>query len=389
MPVFIKNENMRCVTPLDNTFICDHMPKAPGEYVKVYIYGLMRALSPGEDNESCPFTDEQLAAAYTYWQGEGLVRVVQTDPLSVEYREVGAQYSGSARKYASLVAKLTEVAGTRVFSGHELSEIYDWIETFRFEQDAAVLLVSDSIARHGARVRQWQMNAEAKLWADNGIMTVEDARAFIARRDERNRGAQAVLARWKRPRAATEDELALYAKWREDWGFTDEAILGACAELTGAEKPSFKYLDAVLDTYRIKGAITAEAANAVRAQRDATGELARLMLARAGVERAPTAAQKDDVDLWRNRWHMDAELLLLASDASKNAAQPYAAIKKLVTAWHETNISDLAAARADIEKHSRENERRDAAKKARAYGSGQRKYTEEELKKIGVDILDD
>lgn len=389
MPVFIKNENMCAVTAVSNVFICDHMPKAPGEYVKVYLYGLMRALAPGDGDESCPFTDAELAAAYTYWQGEGLVRVVTADPLTVEYREPGAQYTDRSGKYASLVGRLTETAGTRVFSGHELAEIYDWIETFRFDEDTAVLLVADSIARHGARAKLWQMNAEAKLWADNGIMTEEDARRFIARRDERSHGAQAVLARWKRPRAATEDELALYAKWRDEWGFTDEAILGACAELTGAEKPSFKYLDTVLDTYRIKGALTPEAAAAMRAQRDAAAELARLMLSRAGVERAPSASQKDDAELWRNKWHMDAELLLLAADAAKDTAQPYAAIKKLVTSWHETNVSSLAAAKADIEKREREGERRSASRKTRAYGSGQRKYSEEELRKIGVDILDD
>ncbi len=389
MPVFIRDASLRGATTVDNSFITDYLPKADGEAVKVYLYGLMRSLSSGAGDEESPFDALTLARAYAYWQSEGLVRIVTDAPLTVEYLGVQEKISGAPRRYASLVAALTLAAGTRAFSGHELAEIYDWIETFRFEEETAVLCVTDSLARHGARVKLWQMNAEAKLWADNSVFTPEDARAFIARRDARKNGAQAILNRWKKGRAATEDELALYMKWTNDWGFEQSVILDACAELTAAGQPSFKYLDTVLETLRINGAVTPEAASKIRRERDATAELARLMLERAGIKRAPAAAQKDDVALWRNGWHMDPELLLLAADASFNLAQPYGNIKKLVSAWHDANISTLAAAKADLEKKEQNVERRDAAKRSRAMGHSQRKYSDEDLKKIGIDLLDE
>lgn len=389
MPVFIRDASLKGTTVVDNSFIADYMPKADGEAVKVYLYGLMRSLSPGAGDEESPFDAQTLARAYAYWQSEGLVRIVTDAPLTVEYLGVRERLPDAPRKYASLVARLAEVAGTRAFTGHELAQIYDWIETFRFEEETAVLCAADCLARHGARAKLWQMNAEAKLWADNNVFTPEDARAFIARRDARKSGAQAILNRWKKGRAATEDELALYTKWTDDWGFEESVILDACAELTAAGQPSFKYLDTVLETLRINGAVTPEAAAKIRRERDATAELARLMLERAGVRRAPAAAQKDDVALWRNGWHMDPELLLLAADSSFNLAQPYGNIKKLVTSWHDARISTLAAAKADLEKKGQGAERRDAAKRSRAMGHSQRKYTEEELKKIGIDLIDD
>lgn len=388
MPAFIRGSSLRGTTVVENSFITDYMPGADGTFVKVYLYGLMRCFEPGGD-DACPFDEETLARAYAYWQSLGLVRVATASPLAVEYLGVGEKASDAPRKYASLVEALASAAGTRVFTGHELAEIYDWIETFRFEEETAVLCVTDCLARHGARAKLWQMNAEAKLWADNGVFTAEDARAFMEKRDARNHGAQAILSRWKKHRAATEDELALYMKWTDAWGFDESVILDACQELTAASQPSFKYLDAVLDTYRINGAVTPEAAAETRRERDATAELARLMLERAGVNRAPSAVQKDDVSTWRNAWHMDPELLLLAADASRDLAQPYANIRKLVASWHDANVSSLAAAKADLEKKGQTAERRDAAKRSRAYGHSQRKYSDEELKRIGIDLLDE
>lgn len=386
MPAFIRGASLKGTTAVENSFITDYMPGADGAFVKVYLFGLMRLNTPGED---VPFDAETLARAYAYWQSAGLVRIISADPLTVEYLGAEERSLDAPRKYAALVEALARVAGTRPFSGHELAEVYDWIETFRFDQETAVLCVEDVLARHGAKAKLWQMNAEAKLWADNGVFTPEDARAFLARRDARNHGAQAVLRRWKKHRPATEDELALYVKWTDDWGFGESVILDACAELTAAGQPSFKYLDAVLETYRLQGAVTPEAAAKVRRERDATAELARLMLERAGVNRAPTAAQKDDAATWRNNWHMDPELLLLAADSSRGSAQPYANLRRLVTGWHEANISTLAAAKADLEQKGKTAARSDAARRSRALAHSQRKYSDEDLKRIGVDLLDD
>ena len=36
-------------TPVQNQFILEYMPAAPGDYVKVYLYGLMQCHHPGTD----------------------------------------------------------------------------------------------------------------------------------------------------------------------------------------------------------------------------------------------------------------------------------------------------------------------------------------------------
>ncbi len=37
------------VTPLENQFILEYMPDAKGDYVKVYLYGLMQCYHPQKD----------------------------------------------------------------------------------------------------------------------------------------------------------------------------------------------------------------------------------------------------------------------------------------------------------------------------------------------------
>ena len=247
-------------------------------------------------------------------------------------------------------------------------------------------MVSDCARRRGSKVKLWQMNAEAKAWADANVSTIESANEYIARRDERIAGAQKILSRWKLRRAATEDELALYAKWKEEWGMSDEVISLALGELTSAAQPSFKYLDTVLSTFRSNGAITPEAIAALRRERDASRELARMMLARAGINRAPTAAQQDDADMWRTRMNIAPELLLLCAESCRASDKPWAAIKRTVERWHAQGISDLDSARQDIEQHSSA-----AAKnrsRGRALSHASRTYTDQDLSAMGVELLE-
>ena len=378
------------VTAVENAFIIDYMPLAPENAVKAYIYALMAASrSDAPDiSEALGLDDEALSSIFAYWQRMGLVRIVSPDPLVIELlRPPGI--SSSPRKYAALIEKLSSAVPQRVFTGDELRVIYDWIEVFGFCEDTAVLLVSDCVKRRGARLKLWQMNAEAKLWADAGVSTVEEALEYIALRDERTAGAQKILSRWKLRRAATNDEVALYIKWHEQWGMTDEVIAEACKELTSAAQPSFKYLDSVLTTFRANGAITPEAINTLRHEQDACRELARIMLERAGLNRAPTSVQQQDVDMWRNRYRIAPELLMLAAEAARQSEKPWGSIKRTIARWHDNGITELERAKADIEAQAAKRISSSGANKGRALSHASRAYSESELERMGVELLED
>lgn len=206
--VFAKNTAMLDITPVENLFLAEFMPKAPENYVKAYLFGLMQCYSPrldgGDMNLALSMDDGALLDAFLYWQAKGLVDVVSANPLMIEYRSVRAlseagQGSEARRnaKYAELVAALALELGTRMLSGAELAKVYDWIELFGMEESAVILLVRHCIATKGVKVGIKYMDAVAQNWAEARILTSDAAREYLAQYEEITGGAQRILKRWR------------------------------------------------------------------------------------------------------------------------------------------------------------------------------------------------
>ncbi|MCE5236247.1 MAG: DnaD domain protein [Eubacteriales bacterium] len=382
-------------TPVENLFLLEYMPQAPEGYVKAYLYGLAlcycRAL-PGEDIAAAlQMSGQELAEAFLYWQAKGFLSVISSEPLIVEYKNIkhahveGASDSAAVtRRYQNLLADMQAVLGARMLTGPELSKVYDWLEVFGFAEDAVLLLVRHCVKQRGERVSVKYMDAVARAWADEGVLTAEAAEEYLSQYDELNGGAQRLLKRWRVGRRPTEDELALYRLWTNDWGFDEAAIFAACAEMTGTSKPSFKYLNAILDSWRTGGTLTAQDADARMRARAAVTELARLAFSRAGLKRAPTGDQIDQIERWHTAFHMDAELILFAADCAVNASSPFLKMRKLISQWHEEGIATLEAARESVSQPKRGAD----GSVPRALDYPQRKYSAEELENMGINLLD-
>ena len=77
--VFLKDKELMGVTPVENIFISQFMPAAPELAVKAYLCGLMQ-LTHGLEDDVCAVlgcTEEELSAAYSYWEKLGLVEVMR------------------------------------------------------------------------------------------------------------------------------------------------------------------------------------------------------------------------------------------------------------------------------------------------------------------------
>lgn len=87
-------------TSVQNIFILEYMPKAPELYCKVYLFGLMqcgcRRLENADLCASLGIDSAKAVEAFLYWQDMGLLRIVEQEPLSVEYLSVQAGPSPAA-----------------------------------------------------------------------------------------------------------------------------------------------------------------------------------------------------------------------------------------------------------------------------------------------------
>ena len=377
------------VTPVQNLFIMEYMPKAPEGFAKVYLYGLMLCSCRGFETLDLPgglgISQEEALEAFLYWQEMGLVRVIESDPLNIEYRMTSAApVRGSGRKYASLIAKLNKYCKPRVFAPQELSKIYDWIEVFGMDEATAVMLVGHCMDMKGSKVSIQYMDKAARAWADEGILTPDLADQRILMETELSSGAKAIYQRWRKSGRPTEDEINLYRKWTEDWGMTHEEILAACPAMTAADKPTFAYLNGILETMRSGGGV-----REYLSAQNAAEEIARQMYIRAGIQGLPSRKEKDSVFTWLNSWHMEAETALYAAELSAGVSRPFAKAAKLMEAWHEKGITTLMAARDHQQSSLNKTESTKAEKPSHFMNHDQRRYSAQALSSIGINLLEE
>lgn len=372
-------------TPVDNLFLIEHLPRANGPQLQVYLYGLMLCRYPALEQDiadALTLTDEEVLEAFCYWQREGLVTIRAADPLRVEYAAPGARPAQPLLipgKYNSLVQAIQSILAPRMLTASELRRVYDWVEVFHLEESAVLELVSYCYERKGARVSLRYMEAVAQGWADAGVCTVQDARAQIAAHEALSSGAMEILQRWNKGRRPTRDEVELYERWTKEWGFTPEAVQAAVAAAVSADRPTFAYLNGVLERLRAEGLTTEEA---IRAQvtRDAQdSQRARQVFQRMGAKRAANAAQTAAI-----RGYSEAgipmEVMLYAAERAAEKERAYSYFKRIMDGYRDAGVHTLEEAKKQAEPPV------SAKAKSDFTDYPQRRYSEEDLKHIYIQL---
>lgn len=347
-------------TPVDNLFFSEFMPDADGECVKVYLYGLMQCRYPSMGDvsisEALDLPEGTVQSAFVYWQSKGLVRILREGPLEVEYLTVEqpAVTTAVPLKYRSFIRALNELIAPRRFNMNELGHIYDCIETFHLEEKTVLELVSHCMEEKGRNVRIQYIVTVGKSWADAGIATYEQARAYIANATVRKHGATMVLRRWNKRRAPTLDEMAMYDQWVKEWGFDDEAILAVCPRLTNTGSPSFEALGDRLRELFEQHKVKAEDIKADSAAISDEREFARMVFARMGKVSMPTKDEVRQLGVFLDGPEgLDREVVLLAAEECADAERPFGKLKAILKDWTEKKVRTVEAAqKALAEKRS-------------------------------------
>ncbi|NLB62045.1 MAG: hypothetical protein GX802_06500 [Clostridiales bacterium] len=377
-------------TSVENVFIFEHISSAPDGYVKVYLFALMQYRNPYFANEdialSLKMSDDEIVKAFLYWQDVGLVRIIRYDPLHIEFiaQDENSFVPSTSYKFNDLVKALNDVLGTRRFSSTELKTVYDWVEVFGISEDAVVMLVAHCLDKKGSKTSVKYMDAVAKSLAESNVLTADEVKDYFLNQaisSQEEELAKTILKRWNLRRKATHDELELCRKWLNVWKVPYSVVTMACEEMVYATNPSFGYLDRILDTYKERGTIDTDTLQTYRKKRMETEELTRQILKAAGIGRSPTALQVDKVDIWCYDWHIPKDALLLLSEYSSTAAQPFAYITKIVKEWQEKGIKNIKDAKEYLE--SSVNNR---SSKKTNNSFIQREYTQEQLSKFGYRI---
>ena len=79
-------------TPVDNLFLREFLPRASGDAVRVYLYGLYaasdptRGLSTEEMARALDMEEAAVVSAFAYWERQGLILRTADNPRPISIR---------------------------------------------------------------------------------------------------------------------------------------------------------------------------------------------------------------------------------------------------------------------------------------------------------------
>ncbi len=334
------------VTPVENQFILEYLPDAPGEYIKVYLYGLMRCYHADPDlttermSRELNMPEEAILKAYRYWERRSLVRRISDNPPAWKYVNLHKVFAGDSSPadpvYDQFAEALYDVFDNgRRLHGAEIQTCFEWVEELKLPREAVIMLL-----KHMARVKGKDFSIQsadriAAKMADEKINTVEEAEAFFSR-DEKTYGAvHSILRKLGKRGYPSEAQLDLYRKWRDEWHFSDDAIDKACA-MTAKGEPNMGYLDGILNGLRR----TRPEGDAITAA-DVTGdqeigERLREVLNTLEIGSSITSENKALMaDL--GRMYPQPVILIGARECARNG-KDLSDLKKLLQSWQEKGL---------------------------------------------------
>lgn len=178
------------------------------------------------------------------------------------------------------VLRYAEQRLNRPLSDREVRDIIDWINSYGFDDRVVRAILDEGVERGITRFNY--LNQIARQWHEKRIRTLEEAEAAEARHQQMMVRWGKVIARLgQQSRRLTPAEQEKLEKWNREWQLPEEVILRACDEAILNGRPTFAYVDGILQRWVKQG---------VRSLEDAEQLLAEYRRARENGGRAGTAA---------------------------------------------------------------------------------------------------
>ena len=345
------------ITPVENQFILEYLPAAKGDYVRVYLYGLMRCYHPEEDmslSRMChelDMTEDQVTAAFRYWERKRLVRRVSDQPpqwqyISIKQILMNSDEEAKDPEYENFCSAIYEAFdNTRRLHGSELNACFEWYEELGLPTEVIILLLNHMVQIKGKNFRFSDAGKTAAHMVHAKIRTVQEAEAFFLRDGHIYKGIREILKKLGKNYAPSEAQVRLYQKWLNEWQFTHEAILEAC-ELTAKGDPSLGYLDGILSSLKQDdggdGRITADRIRNSSARTDGLRKVLK-ELGRGEVNRRNLLLYDQMTDLYPQ------EIICIAARECGHSGKDTGDILKLLQSWNEKGLDSMQDIQAYVQ----------------------------------------
>ena len=229
-------------TDVENAFIQEFMPISDGDAVKVYLYGLFLCKNPQFDqslkdiSEKLAIREQDVIKCFKFWEEFGIISVLSTSPLSVEYLPVKTAVLHKPRKfkvdkYAEFTKSLQAIFSSRMISTAEYSEYFNIMETYGIKSDAMLMIINYCVDKKGSDIGQKYISKVTRDFGSRGIITVEKVETELSSYLLKTAELEKILKALNAKRSPDIDDLNLYKKWTTDLNFDSENIVFAASKV--------------------------------------------------------------------------------------------------------------------------------------------------------------
>jgi DnaD/phage-associated family protein len=263
-------------TPVSNIFLEKYMPKARGEFVKVYLLMLKYSIS-GELGVSSSIIASNLSLlesdimnALNYWNDEGVIQLVPIDKMgnfNIKFLELNADEDNSStlnlldelnKDNTKDMLKEVERLLSRPLSPKEMTTYLGLQNDFSFSSEMILMLIEYCVSKGKADSRYIEKVALA--WHDSGIKNIEDVHAYISKSEDKWVKIRKILAYLGiKNGEVMKPQEELMEKWMFTYNFPNEVILKACEIcFERLNRADFRYIDGILTRWNNDGIKTLE-----------------------------------------------------------------------------------------------------------------------------------
>ena len=272
MGTFLFKNKSANYTPVSNIFIDKYMPKARGEFVKVYLLGLKYCVS-GELGVSSSIMasalhllETDVLNAWSYWNNEGIIKMNPVDNMgnfSIEFLDLSNSPSSNEdgidllkeldnSSTKDMLLDIEKLIG-RPLSTKEVTMYISWIKDFNFEPEIILLLIQYCISKGKTDYRY--IESIAISWHDSNIRTIEEAQNFIRQHEDKWINIRKILKYIGiKDGEVMKPQEEMLTKWLNIYNFPLEVIFKACDIcFHRINKADFKYIDGILNSWHKDG----------------------------------------------------------------------------------------------------------------------------------------
>ena len=279
-------------TRVENLFINEFLPDAPGDCVKVFLFGLMYAQYDQEIDsknmaQNLGLTEKDVDNAWKYWDSKGLVSYTKSadgtenhiefirqidlfygkEPEAIsgqEPEESEAEESAEAiierltnQQLREIFTKYQDLTG-RTISRVEAGKLTDAIKLYNIEPD-----VLDFAIGYCVGIDKYSVDYICKValrWTEEGARDVATVKQKLDRRSKRNDAYRKVFAALGFSRLPNPADREIMDKWFDEMGCSLEEALDACKAAGGMREPHLRYVSKVIENRMLeKGGVNTRA----------------------------------------------------------------------------------------------------------------------------------